>query len=132
MKDKVFIIVGIAVFLAIVLSPFVYNAVTSANTQVPELGLPPNGATECVMDKAYMRAFHMDLLNQWRDEVVREESRDFVVESTGQTVKKSLTLTCLECHSNKAEFCDACHTYMAVAPYCWDCHVVPVETKEAE
>lgn len=130
MKDKLFIIVGIVVFLAIVLSPFVYNAVTSADTQAPELSLPPNGATECVKDKAYMRAFHMDLLNQWREEVVRQESRDFVTDS-GKTVKKSLTLTCLECHSNKTEFCDACHSYMAVAPYCWDCHVAPVETKEA-
>jgi hypothetical protein len=131
MKDRVFIIVGIVVFLAIVLSPFVYNAVTSAGTQAPELTLPTNGAKECVKDTAYMRASHMDLLNQWRDEVVREESRDFVTDN-GKTVKKSLTLTCMECHSNKAEFCDACHDYMAVAPYCWDCHVEPVETKEAQ
>jgi hypothetical protein len=39
----------------------------------------------------------------------------------------SLTRTCLDCHSNKAEFCDRCHTYMAVDPYCWDCHVEPKE-----
>ena len=27
------------------------------------------------------------------------------------------------CHANKAEFCDRCHNYAAVKPYCWDCHI---------
>jgi hypothetical protein len=38
-----------------------------------------------------------------------------------------LTHTCLNCHSNKSAFCDACHHYMAVTPNCWDCHVTPPE-----
>ncbi len=37
----------------------------------------------------------------------------------------SLTLTCLECHSNKDKFCDRCHDYLRVSPGCWDCHNVP-------
>jgi hypothetical protein len=41
----------------------------------------------------------------------------------------SLTGTCLDCHSDKEKFCDACHTYSAVDPYCWDCHVIPEEAK---
>jgi hypothetical protein len=131
MYDTGKVIVGILIFLLLVCSPFIYNAMTSATPEVPELQLPPNGKDYCVMDKEYMRAFHMDLLNTWRDEVVRDESRDFVIESTGETIKKSLTLTCMDCHSNKAEFCDACHNYMAVTPYCWDCHVEPV-AKEAQ
>jgi len=37
----------------------------------------------------------------------------------------SLSNTCLSCHTNKAEFCDKCHGYASVDPYCWDCHVDP-------
>ena len=29
---------------------------------------------------------------------------------------------CLDCHSNTAEFCDRCHDYASVRPYCWHCH----------
>jgi hypothetical protein len=38
-------------------------------------------------------------------------------------------VTCLECHSNKTKFCDQCHNYLDVQPYCWDCHLVPKESK---
>jgi cytochrome c oxidase subunit 2 len=37
----------------------------------------------------------------------------------------SLQNTCMHCHSNKQKFCDECHTYVAVKPYCWDCHIAP-------
>jgi hypothetical protein len=33
--------------------------------------------------------------------------------------------TCLGCHKNKSEFCDRCHSYSGVDPYCMDCHVLP-------
>jgi hypothetical protein len=40
----------------------------------------------------------------------------------------SLTNTCItQCHSNKAKFCDRCHDYMNVQPWCWDCHNFPKE-----
>ena len=45
----------------------------------------------------------------------------------GKTVTMSLSGTCMSCHPNKKEFCDACHDYLAVSPYCWDCHVEPKE-----
>ena len=35
----------------------------------------------------------------------------------------SLQNECMRCHSNKKKFCDECHNYMAVKPYCWDCHI---------
>jgi hypothetical protein len=35
----------------------------------------------------------------------------------------------MECHSNKTKFCDQCHNYMGVAPYCWDCHIAPKENQ---
>ena len=68
-------------------------------------------------------------LNNWREDVVRRDDRWYVFEVDGveTTVRKSLTETCLSCHSNKTEFCDACHAYTAVTPYCWDCHVIPKE-----
>jgi len=130
MYDTGRVIIGIVVFLGLVASPFVVNLMSSESPQVPELEGPPNGATECIMETQWMRANHMDLLNQWRDEVVRENQREFVIPATGEKISKSLTLTCLKCHSNRSEFCQRCHDYMAVSPYCWDCHVIPQENKE--
>ena len=74
-----------------------------------------------------MRARHMDLLDDWRDRVVREGERVYVSDLSGASHEMSLSNTCMDCHSNKAEFCDRCHDYMAVDPYCWDCHVEPKE-----
>ena len=89
---------------------------------------PTNGSTECVEATDYMRANHMDLLDQWRDTVVRE-GRPHLHLRGGQGLHMSLSDTCLDCHSNKEQFCDACHTYSAVDPYCWDCHVIPEEAQ---
>jgi len=68
----------------------------------------------------------MDLLNQWRDQVVRQGSR-YMVGPRGARLEKSLTNSCLDCHSNKENFCDRCHNYMAVSPYCFNCHLTPKE-----
>ena len=69
-----------------------------------------------------MRNSHMQLLVDWREQVVRDNQRQFT-SYTGKVYEKSLTRTCLQCHTNKAEFCDRCHRYAAVSgPYCWDCH----------
>jgi hypothetical protein len=108
-------------------SPLWYNALTAAPVEVPALDPPPNGSKECVEVRAYMRASHMDLLNEWRDGVVRTGQRSYVSTTNGRTFDMSLSRTCLDCHSNKAEFCDRCHTFMAVDPYCWNCHVEPKE-----
>ena len=78
----------------------------------------------CVLDTEYMRSSHMDLLNTWRDEYVREGLKMHKAPD-GKEYIKSLTNTCLKCHQNKSEFCDRCHDYVGVSPYCWDCHVVP-------
>ena len=73
-----------------------------------------------------MQAKHMDLLDQWRLEVVREGKR-FVEKRPD--LEMSLTKTCLKCHTSKAQFCDKCHNYAAVAPTCWDCHIIPKENQ---
>ena len=129
MYDLGKVIVGLAIFLVLATSPLWINALSEGDSAAPEIKSPPNGATTCVKDKDWMRSSHMDLLNEWRDDVVRREDRWYVFEVDGveTTVRKSLTETCLSCHSNKTEFCDACHTYAAVDPYCWNCHVLPKE-----
>jgi hypothetical protein len=43
----------------------------------------------------------------------------------GKSYTMALTQTCLKCHASKADFCDRCHNYAGVAPYCWDCHIDP-------
>ena len=71
-----------------------------------------------------MRTDHMTLLTRWRDEVVRDDDRIYVA-GDGRRYYKSLTGTCMSCHSDKERFCDRCHDYAGTAPYCWDCHVAP-------
>jgi len=127
MYDTGKIIVGLVIFVILVTSPLWFNALSAKPVGSPELVMPTNGSTQCVEDTAYMREAHMDLLNDWRDQVVREGIRTHVSTLDGQSYDMSLSRTCMDCHSNKADFCDRCHTYMAVSPYCWDCHVEPQE-----
>ncbi len=123
MRDRYVIVGALVVFLALMTSPFWYASASGAPPRAPEVKLPANERA-CVMDLDYMRASHMDLLITWRDDVVRRYDRNFVA-ADGRTYTKSLTATCLKCHDNKAEFCDRCHNYAGVTPYCWDCHVDP-------
>jgi hypothetical protein len=44
----------------------------------------------------------------------------------------SLQNGCMQCHSNKKKFCDECHNYLSVKPFCWDCHIQPAEKEEAK
>jgi len=127
MRDAGMIIGGLAIFLVLMTSPLWFNAVSGGSVQPPQLSPPPNGSEQCVEAVEYMRSFHMDLLNEWRNEVVRNGKRAYVSTANGRTFDMSLSRTCMDCHSNKAEFCDRCHTYAAVTPYCWDCHVEPKE-----
>ena len=120
---------GLVVFLVLATSPLWYNALSASTPAVPELEKPPNGSQQCVEETEYMRASHMDLLNGWRDDVVRTGARDYSSALTGRTFDMSLSRTCMDCHSNKADFCDRCHDYLAVDPYCWDCHVEPREAQ---
>jgi len=94
----------------------------------PKISDKAKAAKECVMPKAYMKMEHMQLLNEWRDTVVRDAKRIYVG-SSGKEFNMSLTNTCLDCHAEKAEFCDKCHDYASVSPYCWECHIDPKEAK---
>jgi hypothetical protein len=129
-KTKVFS--GLTIFLTIATFPFWKNLfVSSENRQIPQAvlaaGLMSPGM-HCVEDRAFMRAKHMTLLDNWRNEVVRENKKIYI-NSRGEHFQKSLTGTCLKCHSNKEEFCDNCHKSVGVKPYCFDCHQNSGNTK---
>jgi len=127
MYDAGKVILGLVVFLALITSPIWYNIASGQAGYAPELEKPIKSDV-CVRETGYMTEKHMDLLNTWRDEVVRDGER-FFIGPGGQRMEKSLSNTCLDCHHNKDKFCDKCHNYMGVDPYCWDCHVIPKEVE---
>jgi len=130
MYNKGTIIPGLIIFIALVTFPVWFNGMTTAG-DLPKPDLPPNGEKQCVMPVDYMRANHMQLLNEWRDNVLRDGNRE-ILEIGGKKYPKGLQMACMECHSNKEKFCDSCHTYAAVDPYCWDCHLTPADVKSKE
>ncbi len=160
MYDGGKIIAGLIIGIGLLLSPFIYNAGKAAKAPEPELSAKAKEAKECVAPKQYMTAWHMHLLDNWRNAVVRDGERYYDTQQdkwwnyrfdtrlieqwrrlvsgvdegdkkfgTDKTYYKSLQVTCMDCHSNKSKFCDQCHDYLGVAPYCWDCHVEPKENK---
>jgi len=128
--NKNMIITGLVFFSLAVLSPFWFNIITTTQA-APEPELLGKAKTEnkCVLDKYEMRANHMALLDSWRDSVVRDGDRMYKGVN-GHSFNMSLSTgeeSCLGCHEDKEKFCDSCHTYASVNPYCWDCHTNPKE-----
>jgi len=149
------LIIGLCLFLSPFGYNAIFGKDTKAPK--PELTAKAEEAKQCVAPKQYMTAWHMHLLDNWRHEVVRDGERDFNtnedlwwdyrldsrllenwrrfmtsseepgVGKPGKIYYKSLQVTCMDCHSNKSKFCDQCHDYVGVKPYCWDCHVEPKE-----
>ena len=127
MYDGWKIIVGLVIGVCVLLYPF-WPSAGKWDTKVPEPELTARAkeAKECVEPKSYIRTEHMKLLDEWRQEAVRDAKRIYK-SSTGKIYDKSLQNTCMECHSNKSKFCDQCHNYTGVDPFCWDCHIEPKE-----
>lgn len=126
MYDTGKVLLGIVVFLALFTAPIWLNVASSQSSVRPDPKLP-KGYTECVAEKNYMKAYHMDMLNNWRDLVVRQDIR--YMDFQGGKMEMSLSKSCMKCHQSKVDFCDECHNYLDVNPYCWDCHVAPEEVK---
>ena len=125
MFDTGKIILGLVIFIALITFPIWYNASVGNASYVPD----PKIITiekECVAPVEYMKSAHMNLLNEWRETVVRDGVRVYEAYN-GKKYNMSLSGTCTNCHSNKSEFCDECHHYAGVDPYCWKCHVEPRE-----
>ena len=124
MSDKGKIIGGLVVFLVLVTFPLWHTvAAPGGDVAMPELEYPA-GEDPCIEDAEFMRANHMDILNQWRNELVRDGITEYT-STSGQQYTMSLTGTCMDCHDNRDTFCTACHDYSNVNPKCWDCHVEP-------
>jgi hypothetical protein len=128
MYDTGKVITGLVVALILLTFPFWFSIIEGKAGYVPEPELPKD-ETSCIESTEFMRANHMDLLNQWRDAVVRKAQRVYV-STTGQRYEMSLSKTCMKCHVSKTNFCDSCHNYLSVSPYCWDCHVSPEVARE--
>lgn len=122
MYDGGKIITGLMIFVLFVTFPIWYNHGDAV--AVPKVELPGN-SKQCVLPADEMRSEHMKLLNVWRDEVLRTGDRSFNVPIGDKMYQMSLMNTCMQCHTNKVKFCDTCHAYASVVPYCWDCHITP-------
>ena len=126
MYNKGLVITGIVIFVVFFTSPFLIGLVKSGPPPEPELTPKAKLAKQCVEAKEYMVESHMQVLNEWRHEAVREGKRIYV-STDGREYVASLQNTCMDCHSNKSKFCDQCHNYAGVNPYCWECHIEPKE-----
>ncbi|GAW91758.1 sulfate reduction electron transfer complex DsrMKJOP subunit DsrJ [Calderihabitans maritimus] len=124
-------VIGLILLIGLVSFPFWYSTGKAASAPQPKLDTPTIQELEekrCVEATPYMRASHMQLLNEWRTSVIREGNRIYVAEN-GERYNMSLQNTCMECHSNKTQFCDRCHKYVGVKPDCWTCHIESKENK---
>ncbi|MCB2181717.1 MAG: sulfate reduction electron transfer complex DsrMKJOP subunit DsrJ [Desulfobulbaceae bacterium] len=121
MYDKGKIVPGLIIFVGLMLFAIFNNA--GQKPQPPKLE-KPEGYKECVLPVEEMKQSHMVLLNEWRDEVIREGKRE-QVKVGGKMFDKSLQRGCMHCHTSKKKFCDVCHEFASVYPYCWDCHIAP-------
>lgn len=120
------VIVGIIVFVLFFSLPFWINLGRLEAVPKPEL---PVEEKKCVESKEYMRAYHMKLLSQWRDDKVRK-GKVYYVNSQGEKYKMSLQQTCMKCHKDRSKFCDRCHDFFIVKTDCWNCHIAPEEVKK--
>ena len=119
MFDAGKILLGLAAAVGLVSAP-VWYGIGKGKGAPPELPRPAN-EKQCVEPTAFMRAHHMELLDGWRDAVVRRAERVYVA-TDGQRHVMSLTGTCLRCHEDQDKFCNRCHAYAGVEAFCWDCH----------
>ncbi len=119
MHDTGKVVAGLAIFGALASAP-VWYGLARGGGQPPELPRPAT-AKQCVEPTAFMRARHMELLDRWRDAVVRGGDRVYVA-TDGHRWEMSLTRTCLRCHEDQDRFCNKCHVYAGVETFCFDCH----------
>ena len=117
-----YVIPGLLLFAGLVSMPFVLHAGKEYQRVKP--ALPAQAGANCIEPREYMAASHMTLLSRWRDRATRENLRQYTA-LDGKAWTISLNDTCFSCHTDKAAFCDTCHTAVGVSPNCWTCHAVP-------
>ena len=78
MYDKGKILIGLILFILVMTFPFYYNLGRTSVKPQPSLETPEINAMQkkqCVKPKEFMKAEHMQVLDDWRDSVVREGNR---------------------------------------------------------
>jgi hypothetical protein len=78
MNDKNIIITGLIIFFVFLTFPFWYNMGKASPVPEPKLTDKAKAAKECVEPKEYMKLEHMQILDIWRDGVVREANRVYI------------------------------------------------------
>jgi hypothetical protein len=129
MYDKGKIIPMLIIFVILVTFPFLYNIGKASHRPEVSIDTPvinQMSKKQCIKSAEIMRAEHMKILDKWREAVIRDGDREYGI-IDGVKYEKSLQKTCMHCHSNKKAFCDRCHDYVNVKPYCWNCHIEPEE-----
>lgn len=100
----------------------------SGRTAKPVIAIANPG--KCVAPAEEMRRNHMDMLKHQRDRTMRQGIR-------GEPASLN---ACIECHASKTtgsvlggkeNFCESCHSYVAVKLDCWDCHQPKAKFKAA-
>lgn len=131
MYDKGKIIAGLIIGMLIIMLPFWLNIGKTRKLPDPKLSEKAKLAEKCILPTDEMRSAHQVLLVEWRDLAVRDGERLYYSEYNQKKYEISLENTCMDCHSNKKEFCDECHNYAGVtggsSPTCWNCHNEPKE-----
>lgn len=114
---------GLRLFLAVLVMALI-GALPVMAGDGPLPLIPKAKGERCVEDSNFMRRNHMELLKHHRDETMHKGVR---------TTKYSLS-GCFNCHAvdgadgkpvtvdDEKHFCNACHTYAAVSPDCFQCH----------
>ncbi|NEX12254.1 MAG: hypothetical protein C1942_06090 [Prosthecochloris sp.] len=127
MKRSTMIMISGIVALVLLIAITLFRDDGSTQTGPSELGqAAPVDSSMCIASKEYMQAHHMQVLDKWRHDSVREGNRTHVTPD-GRHFDKSLQ-TCLGCHANNRFFCFMCHQYANVKPTCWNCHLSPMES----
>jgi hypothetical protein len=175
MYDSGKVITGLVIALVILTFPIWWNfGASPPPAPEPIISAKAQAAGQCVLPARYMKTSHMQILDDWRNLVVRDGIRYTVVEekeggkriemtvikegrtilrntlldipfigqvremvdgqgvglhvqAKGKRYEMSLQNTCMDCHDSKVKFCDQCHDYVEVNPFCWDCHLPPQE-----
>jgi hypothetical protein len=93
MYDKGKVIAGLCIFVILITFPFWYNLGRATPAPQPKISDKAKAAKECILPTELMKSEHMQLLNEWRDTVVRDAKRIYV-SSDGKEYNMSLTNTC--------------------------------------
>ena len=94
--------------------------VITRGSSTAEVFLEYPTSDSCVRETGYMRFYHMDLLKEVREDVIRHGTRG------------EITLSgCRECHTYRDQFCNKCHDAVTLKLDCFGCHYYPESVEDS-